>query len=60
MRRRVILNHEINKGFRARLEQGGAMLLPGVVNALAARVIEDQGFEALYLVRRHMIWDTRA
>ncbi|TMV67079.1 isocitrate lyase/PEP mutase family protein, partial [Thioclava sp. BHET1] len=44
-----MLNHEINKAFRARLAQGGAILLPGAANALAARVIEDQGFEALYL-----------
>lgn len=44
-----MLNHEINKNFRARLEQGGAILMPGAANALAARVIEDIGFEAIYL-----------
>jgi 2-methylisocitrate lyase-like PEP mutase family enzyme len=41
--------HEINRAFRERLEKGGALLLPGVANALAARVVEDIGFEALYL-----------
>lgn len=44
-----MLNHEINKNFRARLEQGGAILMPGAANALAARVIDDLGFEAIYL-----------
>lgn len=44
-----MLNHQINKGFRERLDRGGAMLLPGAVNALAARIAEDEGFEALYL-----------
>lgn len=44
-----MLNHEINRAFRARVEAGGALLLPGAANALAARVIEDQGFEAVYL-----------
>ncbi|MEM8956506.1 MAG: isocitrate lyase/phosphoenolpyruvate mutase family protein [Pseudomonadota bacterium] len=41
--------HEINKAFRARLMRGGAVLMPGAVNALAARVIDDLGFEALYI-----------
>jgi 2-methylisocitrate lyase-like PEP mutase family enzyme len=44
-----MLNHEINRAFRARLQQGGAVLLPGAANALAARVIADMGFEAVYL-----------
>jgi len=44
-----MLNHEINKGFRARLDKGGAVLLPGAANALAARIIADLGFEAIYL-----------
>ncbi|SFZ86806.1 Phosphoenolpyruvate phosphomutase [Devosia enhydra] len=39
---------EINKAFRARLG-GGPVLLPGAANALAARIIEDMGFEAIYL-----------
>lgn len=40
---------EINKRFRARLTAGGAVLMPGAANALAARVIEDLGFEAIYI-----------
>lgn len=44
-----MLPHEINKAFRARLAQGGAILMPGAANALAARVIDDIGFEAMYL-----------
>jgi 2-methylisocitrate lyase-like PEP mutase family enzyme len=44
-----MLNHEINKAFRARLAEGGAMLLPGAANALSARIIADLGFEAVYL-----------
>ncbi|MDN5926814.1 MAG: isocitrate lyase/phosphoenolpyruvate mutase family protein [Hyphomicrobiales bacterium] len=42
-------NQEINRQFRARLASGGAVLLPGAANALAARVIADIGFEAVYL-----------
>ena len=44
-----MLNHEINAAFRARLSAGGAILVPGAVNALAARIIADLGFEAIYL-----------
>jgi 2-methylisocitrate lyase-like PEP mutase family enzyme len=44
-----MLNHEINRAFRDRLKAGGAVLLPGAANALAARVIADMGFEAVYL-----------
>ncbi len=44
-----MLTHEINRRFRQRLARGGALLLPGAADALAARVITDQGFEALYL-----------
>ena len=44
-----MLNHEINAAFRQRLAAGGALLMPGAANALAARVIADLGFEALYL-----------
>ncbi|MEM7091143.1 MAG: isocitrate lyase/phosphoenolpyruvate mutase family protein [Pseudomonadota bacterium] len=44
-----MLNHQINKGFRERLNAGGAVLMPGAANALAARVIADLGFEALYI-----------
>lgn len=44
-----MLNHDINRGFRTRLDAGGALLLPGAANALAARIIADLGFEAVYL-----------
>ena len=44
-----MMNHEINKAFRARLANGGAILMPGAANALAARVIDGLGFEALYI-----------
>lgn len=44
-----MLNHDINRAFRQRLLSGGPVLMPGAANALAARIIEDQGFEAVYL-----------
>ncbi|MCL6285124.1 isocitrate lyase/phosphoenolpyruvate mutase family protein [Ruegeria sp. 2012CJ41-6] len=44
-----MLTHEINKAFRERLNTGGAVLMPGAANAMAARVIEDLGFEAIYI-----------
>lgn len=44
-----MLSQEINRGFRNRLNKGGALLLPGAANALAARIVEDMGFEAVYL-----------
>lgn len=42
-------NQEINRSFRERLKTGGAVLMPGAANALAARVIDGMGFEALYI-----------
>ena len=44
-----MLSHEINRRFRERLTTGGAVLMPGAANALAARIIDDLGFEAIYL-----------
>ncbi|MGY9047601.1 MAG: isocitrate lyase/PEP mutase family protein [Rhodobacterales bacterium] len=44
-----MLNHEINSAFKKRILTGGPLLMPGAANALAARVIEDQGFESIYL-----------
>jgi 2-methylisocitrate lyase-like PEP mutase family enzyme len=35
--------------FRAMLKPGAALILPGVANALAARVVADCGFEAAYV-----------
>src|SRR5215475_6728792 len=37
------------KQFRALLKPGAAMILPGVANALAARVVSDCGFAAAYV-----------
>jgi 2-methylisocitrate lyase-like PEP mutase family enzyme len=37
------------KQFRALLRPGAALLLPGVANALAARVVADCGFTAAYI-----------
>jgi len=37
------------KVLRAKLEERRGLLVPGAANALAARVIEDLGFEAVYL-----------
>lgn len=44
-----MLNHEINRRFRERLDSKSAVLLPGAANALAARIVADLGFEAVYL-----------
>jgi 2-methylisocitrate lyase-like PEP mutase family enzyme len=43
------LSQDINRKFRERVERREAFLMPGAANALAARVIEDLGFEAVYL-----------
>lgn len=45
----LMLNHEINRTFKQRILTGKPILMPGAANALAARIIEDQGFEAIYL-----------
>ena len=42
------MSHDINRRFRERLTRRDALLLPGAANALAARVIADLGFEAVY------------
>lgn len=44
-----MMNHEINKAFRQRLNKGGGILMPGAANALAASVIDRLGFEAVYI-----------
>lgn len=44
-----MLSHEINARFRSRLAEGRAVLMPGAANALAARIIADLGYEAIYL-----------
>src|SRR5882762_1241186 len=37
------------RGFRGLLKPGAAVVLPGVANALAARVVADLGFAAAYV-----------
>jgi 2-methylisocitrate lyase-like PEP mutase family enzyme len=41
--------NEINQRFKDRIAHRDAMLLPGVPNALTARIAEDLGFEAVYV-----------
>lgn len=40
---------ECRRAFRARMDRREAVIVPGAGNALTARVIEDQGFDALYV-----------
>ena len=40
---------DTGKVLRAKLAERRGMLVPGAANALAARVIEDLGFEAVYV-----------
>ncbi len=42
-------NEERRKQFRQRVEKRNGMVVPGAFNALSARVIADQGYEAAYL-----------
>ena len=42
-------NRVSRREFRQMLSPGAALLLPGVSNALAARVVGDQGFAAAYV-----------
>ena len=37
------------RDLRNMLRPGAALLLPGVSNALAARIVADEGFEAAYV-----------
>jgi 2-methylisocitrate lyase-like PEP mutase family enzyme len=40
---------EIRKRFRALVQRREAVLVPGAANALGARIVEDLGFEAIYV-----------
>jgi 2-methylisocitrate lyase-like PEP mutase family enzyme len=40
---------DLNKILKDRLNRRHPLLVPGAVNALAARIIEDTGFEAIYI-----------
>jgi 2-methylisocitrate lyase-like PEP mutase family enzyme len=43
------VNSPAPRQFRAALKPGAALILPGVANALAARVVADCGFDAAYV-----------
>ena len=43
------MERDINRRFRERLARRDALIVPGAANALAARVIADLGFEAVYV-----------
>ena len=43
------MNSELNKKLRQMLEDKKATLVPGAFNALSAKIIEDEGFKAIYL-----------
>jgi 2-methylisocitrate lyase-like PEP mutase family enzyme len=42
-------SHVSRREFRTMLSSGAALLLPGVANALAARIVADRGFTAAYV-----------
>ena len=46
---RDALNLDSGRLLRAKLEERRGLLVPGAANALAARIIEDLGFEAVYV-----------
>jgi 2-methylisocitrate lyase-like PEP mutase family enzyme len=46
---RAMTSHAPRRELRSMLVPGAALLLPGVANALAARVVADQGFAAAYV-----------
>ena len=43
------MTQSMNQRLRKQLAKGAGLLLPGAANALAARVIEDAGFPAVYV-----------
>ena len=47
--RRHAMPASTRQKFRAMLKPGAALILPGVANALAARVVADCGFDAAYI-----------
>jgi 2,3-dimethylmalate lyase len=49
MKDRAMTSHAPRRELRNMLVPGAALLLPGVANALAARVVADQGFTAAYV-----------
>jgi 2-methylisocitrate lyase-like PEP mutase family enzyme len=47
--RRQIMTIDLNLMLKEKLAERRAIIVPGAANALAARVIEDLGFEAIYI-----------
>ena len=43
------MSRSTRRELRAALKPGAALILPGVANALAARIVADQGFSAAYV-----------
>lgn len=43
------MSDSLNRSLRERLKPGAALLVPGAANALAARIIERCGFDAIYV-----------
>ena len=39
----------LNSSFKERVARRDGLLVPGAANALAAKIIEDTGFEAIYV-----------
>src|SRR5258707_8668157 len=48
-RHHCLMPETTRQKFRAMLKPGAAVILPGVANALAARVVADCGFDAAYV-----------
>src|SRR6476469_1496119 len=46
---RSMASQASRRELRTMLSPGAALLLPGVANALAARIVADQGFAAAYV-----------
>ena len=43
------MSNALNRTLKRKLAERRALLVPGAANALAARIIEDLGFEAVYV-----------
>ena len=43
------MGQSLNTTFKERVARRDGLLVPGAANALAAKIIEDTGFEALYV-----------
>jgi 2-methylisocitrate lyase-like PEP mutase family enzyme len=43
------MTRDLNSELKTKLRERRALIVPGAANALAARVIEDIGFEAVYI-----------